>query len=137
MGELTTQDALLLAAPRLCPEIRLFRRNVGAARALHGGQVVRYGIKGQCDLVGYVRGGRVIEIELKAKGGRLSAEQKVWAEFCHSWGVPHVVLWPLAGESVDQTVARWCAELLAVSTKGDEAMREMFHPLLPKNDAGA
>jgi len=110
MGESTIQDAFLLAAPRLLPSVRLFRRNVGVAQ-LTGGHVVRFGIKGQCDVYGLVRGGGHLEVELKSKTGRLSPEQQAWAKFCRSWGVPHVVLWPLAGESVEQTVARWCAEL--------------------------
>jgi hypothetical protein len=109
MTESPLQTALLLAAPMELPDLRLFRRNVGVAAM--GKHVVRFAIKGQCDLMGYWKGGRAIEVELKAAGGRMRPEQKQWAAFCVSWGVPHVVLQARAGETVEETVKRWCGEL--------------------------
>jgi hypothetical protein len=85
--------------------------NVGAARALHGGHVVQYGIAGQCDLYGLVRGGHHIECELKSARGVLNPEQESWMNWCIAWGVPHLVLKAVKGESIDQTVSRWCEEL--------------------------
>jgi hypothetical protein len=111
MTESTLQVALLLAAPSRLPALRLFRRNVLAARV--GERTVRAGIKGQADLYAYVRGGSVIEIELKAAGKLLSPEQKTWQTWCREWGVPHLVLRAEKGETVEGTVERWIGEISA------------------------
>lgn len=102
------QAALLLAAPRRIPTLRLFRRNVATVKI--DGRTVRAGIKGQADLYGYFRGGLGIELELKAFG-RLSPEQLQWQAFCKEWGIPHLVLRAREGESVGETVERWCSEI--------------------------
>jgi hypothetical protein len=106
------QTALLLAAPGRLPSLRLFRRNVGEAR-MRGGYTVSFGLPGQCDLYGFVRGGRVIEIELKAAGKKIKpgSDQDKWRAWCLEWGVPHVVLTGGKGETVGETVERWIREL--------------------------
>jgi len=103
------QAALLLAAPRLLPDLRLFRRNVGVAR--FGKRKVTFGVAGQCDLWGICRGGRHIEIELKTATGRLSDEQFAWQAWCIEWSIAHVVLRAGKDESTETTIARWCDEL--------------------------
>jgi hypothetical protein len=108
--ESSLQTALLLAAPARLPALRLFRRNIGAAR-MGGDFVVRFAIPGQCDLYGITRGGGHIEVELKSLKKPLSPEQKAWGVWCVEWGVPHVVLRSADGETVEQTVGRWCVEL--------------------------
>ncbi len=110
MTEAALQASLLLSAPTEVPELRLFRRNIGAAR-MRGGQVVKFASAGQCDLYGIVRGGRHLEIEIKAAGGRLSVEQVMWQQWCSTWGVPHVVLRAERGETVEETVTRWCGQI--------------------------
>jgi hypothetical protein len=110
------QTALLLAAPACLPGLRLFRRNIGEAK-LRGGYTVSFGIAGQCDLYGYMRSGRVIEIELKAYRKKIvpgSAQDK-WRSWCLEWGVQHTVLTGAKGETVDETVGRWCMELEALT----------------------
>lgn len=89
--------------------MRFFRRNVGAAK-MHG-VTVRFAIKGQCDLYGITRGGRHLEVELKAAGKRLEPDQVTWAAWCTEWGVPHIVLTGGKGETMEETVERWCGEL--------------------------
>jgi hypothetical protein len=113
--ESTLQTALLLAAPRELPDIRLFRRNVGVAR-LRGGHTVSFAVAGQCDLYALVRGGKHIEVELKQAGApkRIPPDQQAWADFCLDWGVPHIVLRAAPTETVGDTIVRWCAELRAV-----------------------
>jgi hypothetical protein len=108
--EITLQGLLLLRAPFALPELRLFRRNVGGGR-LQGGHVVKFGIKGQCDLYGLVRGGRHLEIELKASAGELSDKQEAWRTFCDGWGVPWVALYEYPNETKEETVERWIAIL--------------------------
>lgn len=109
------QQALLLAAPIGLPSWRLFRRNIGSA-TMRGGFEVKFGIKGQCDLYGLIRGGQHVEIELKAAGKRIKpgSDQDQWRAWCVSWGVPHVVLTGLKNETVDDTVFRWINELRAL-----------------------
>ena len=107
------QSALLFAAPTALPTLRLFRRNVGAAT--YGKNTVTFGTKGMADLWGYWRGGRAIELELKAATGVSSKEQKAWAAFCRAWGVPHAVLRAREGETIAETVARWIEEVRTLS----------------------
>jgi len=110
--ESSLQTSLLLAAPQRLPELRLFRRNVVVAQ--HGDRQTRAGLKGQADLYGYVRGGTVIELELKGHRTAVSPEQKAWAAWCAEWGVPFLLLRARGGESAEETVERWLGEIEAV-----------------------
>lgn len=103
------QAALLLAAPACLPRVRLFRRNIGKAKK--NGYTVQFGITGQCDLYALVRGGRHIEIELKSATGTLEPEQKDWRAWCERWEIPYLLLSGEVGETVKETVERWCGEI--------------------------
>ncbi len=81
------QAKLLLEAPKRFADMRLFRRNVGAA-TMASGITVHFGIKGQCDLYGVIRGGKIIEVELKGVGKNLKPDQRNWASWCAEWGDP-------------------------------------------------
>jgi len=118
--ESTLQTALLLAAPRELPDLRLFRRNIGTSHVVRKGGGVRaitFGVAGQSDLYALVRGGKHIEIELKSATGRLTTDQAGWAAFCHSWGVQHIVLHAEPDETTEQTIQRWCSELRSVMVR--------------------
>jgi len=117
------QPALLLAAPKRIPDLRLFRRNIITARVpSHDNQPfdarsdrkVRAGIKGQADLYGFWRGGWPIEIEFKSVTARSTPEQIRWAEWCREWGVPHLLLRALKEETLDETVQRWLGQIEAL-----------------------
>jgi hypothetical protein len=112
--ESTLQAALLEAAPRELPGVRLFRRNVGVAKMR--GATLRFSIPGQADIYGYIKGdpARAVEIELKSATGTLEPDQRRWRDWCVAWGVPHIVLKAKKDESVEQTVARWIVELRAL-----------------------
>jgi hypothetical protein len=103
------QSALLLAAPRALPTLRLFRRNVGAAT--YGAHTVTFGIRGQCDIYALARGGLHVELELKAAGGRLSKDQARWGAFCRTWEIPYALLHTDHGETIGETIVRWIAEI--------------------------
>ena len=103
--ESTYQSRLLLDAPKRLPDLRLFRRQIMAGTI--DGRRMRAGVKGQADVYGFWRGGRVVELELKSLTGASTPEQKTWREFCVTWGVQHHVLKPLTGESIAETVTRW------------------------------
>lgn len=89
--------------------VRVFRRNVGAIETNHGGLFIA-GIKGQCDVYGFVRGGYAFEVEFKAASGRVSEHQQKWKSFCESWGIPWLLLQARANESVEKTLDRWDSE---------------------------
>jgi hypothetical protein len=112
MIETELQKLLLLAAPAALPNVRLFRRNTGVAT--YGERKVKFGIKGQCDLYGLLRGGQHLEIELKSATGSLSLDQQRWRDFCVKWGVTYLLLRAISNETPKQTVARWIAELGAL-----------------------
>jgi hypothetical protein len=88
------------------PDMRMFRRNVGAIETNHGG-VFRSGVPGQCDVYGFARGGYAFEIEFKAATGKLSEAQLRWRQFCESWGIPWLLLQARRGEDLETTLTRW------------------------------
>ena len=119
MIESDYQRLLLLEAPKRLPHVRLFRRNVGAVKAAVGAdgaaRWTRFGIPGQSDLWAVVRGGYIIEIEIKGLAGSLSPVQRAWRDFCLGWGVPWLLLKPLKGEAPEATVARWIGDIERLS----------------------
>jgi hypothetical protein len=52
-----------------------WRNNTGAVQ-IAPGRFMRFGKKGSSDILGVLPGGRMLCVECKAKGGRLSPEQK-------------------------------------------------------------
>jgi hypothetical protein len=104
------QSLLLLRAPGRIPQMRLFRRNVAKVRVQN--RKLTFGIKGQCDIYAIIRGGRHLEIELKATKGKLSEEQIAWANWCYENLVPHTVLFARSEETPEKTVERWLDELI-------------------------
>ncbi len=114
MTETDLLRLLFMHAPAELPDARLFRRNVGRFRTFGGERVVHVGIEGQADVYAILRGGRIVEIETKARRGRLSPAQEAWRDFCAGWGIPHVVLRERRGATPDETVQEWIEELRAV-----------------------
>ena len=90
-------------------DVRVFRRNVGAIETNGGGYFVA-GIKGQCDVYGFVKGGYAFEVEFKAATGKLSEPQIRWRQFCESWGIPWLLLQARRNETAEQTLVRWVDE---------------------------
>jgi hypothetical protein len=109
---------LIEAIPFALPGARPFRRAVHnvEARSRHSGKTFRAiaGIAGQADVYVYFKGGRCIEIETKARAGRLEPEQIAWRDFCSSWEIPWLMLIEKKGETPDETVTRWLAEIRAL-----------------------
>ena len=108
--EIPLMRELLYEAGRAIPHLRLFRRNILRLKMTDRrgkDRMVIAGIPGQGDLYGYIWGGRVIEIELKAKNGRLSPEQRAWRDWCQAGQIPWLCLWPWPGETREETVRRW------------------------------
>ena len=65
------------------------RMNSGAARM--GGRFVRFGFKGCPDVLGQLRDGRLLGVEVKAQAGHLRPEQAVFLErICGAGGVAFV-----------------------------------------------
>ncbi len=73
------------------PELRLFRANVGVAVPMGRDVPVRFGVVGQADVNGIVRGGRRIEIEVKSPTGKRTPEQVAWGRMVESFGGIYVV----------------------------------------------
>ena len=68
---LVQRDILRYLATR--SDVRAWRANSGAAIGRRG--LVRFGVPGQADISGIMRGGRRLEIEVKSAKGRLSPQQ--------------------------------------------------------------
>jgi hypothetical protein len=56
-------------------QIKAWSNPSGAVR-IRPGKFMSFGLKGSSDILGLLPGGRFLAVECKAKGGRLSAEQK-------------------------------------------------------------
>lgn len=97
-------------ASMMLPMARLFRRNIINTKTAAGWHA-KSGVRGQCDLYAYVRGGKVIEIETKTRRGRLSQEQQNWKDFCQAWSIQWIQLKESKWETPEETVARWVREL--------------------------
>ena len=111
-SEAELQAKLLLEAPKHLSNVRLFRRNIGAVQT--GERWTRFGIPGMADVQVVLKGGRIIECEIKALGGSLRPEQKAWQTFCENWEIPWLLLKPLKNEDAETTVTRWIGEIAAL-----------------------
>ena len=80
------------------PDVRLWRKNVGAA--MSGGRFIRFGTPGAADLLGLLQGGRFLAIEVKSATGRLTPEQRAWGEMVQRFGGTYLVV-----RSVEEAVS--------------------------------
>jgi hypothetical protein len=88
----------ILVAVNQLPDALFWRVNVGVARTPDG-RMNRYGIPGQADLAGVVRG-RHVEIEVKTASGRQSRQQIRWQKAVERAGGIYVL-----ARSVDDALA--------------------------------
>lgn len=82
-------------------EAEIERYFVQAVKAL-GGYAYKFrsvSQRGVADRIACMPNGKIIMVEIKKRGGRLSALQEVFAEEMRSVGAPYVCLW--SKESVD------------------------------------
>jgi len=87
--EAKLQEITLAHANRI-PGVKVWRMNTGAAEI--GGSWVKFGEEGQADLAGLMApSGRRLEIELKAKRGRLRAKQAEYGEMIEKHGGLYIV----------------------------------------------
>ncbi len=110
-------DAIMRAAQdRFQNRVRIFRRPVGLLFTKHG-QPVRVGVKGQCDLWGYLKANPFaipFEIEVKVARDRLRDGQKDWAKTLDHLAVPHHVAHATNASDIHATAIRtaeWLATL--------------------------
>ena len=84
----STPEGLVLDGCLQYLEIRKiyhWRNNTGAVQ-VRPGQFMRFGKIGSSDILGILPGGRMLCVECKAKGGRLSPEQKQFLEDARELG---------------------------------------------------
>lgn len=60
------------------------RQNTGAAKV--GGRFIRFGWRGCSDLIGMLKDGRLLAVEVKAPGGRLRPEQAEFLSLVRRFG---------------------------------------------------
>jgi hypothetical protein len=98
MTETELMRDILVAANQL-PDALFWRVNVGLSRSPDGRRVTRYGLPGQADIAGVVRGHHV-EIEVKTPTGRQSRQQIRWQRAVERAGGTYVL-----ARSVDEALA--------------------------------
>lgn len=72
------------------PDCRVWRANTGAART-RDGRLVRFGLKGQADILGLTTTGRFLAIECKSATGRLRPEQIAFCDMVERFGGLYIV----------------------------------------------
>ncbi len=80
---------LIIARVNAIPGCFCWRQNTGAFRTKNG--FVHFGLVGQADISGVLRGGRRLEIECKSESGRLTDEQKEFQRKITELGGLHIV----------------------------------------------
>lgn len=90
MTEAELQAEILLAVG-LRPDCRIWRNNTGVGRSLSGQRVIRFGLVGSADLLGILRGGRFLAVEVKTKRGRQSKAQRNFQRMIESMGGVYVL----------------------------------------------
>ncbi len=115
LSELELMRAFMAEVPIAIPTARIFRRDIINEKSARG-HWIKAGIKGQADTYILVRGGRHVELETKAAGGRLSDEQKAWRAFCLDFEIPYLMPRAKPGEHSATTIERWIGELRACLT---------------------
>lgn len=81
-------------------DVRVWRANTGAART-RSGRLIRFGIRGQADILGLTSSGRFLAIECKSATGRLSPAQIAFCDMVERFGGIYIVA-RSAQEAVDQ-----------------------------------
>jgi len=89
--ETTIQSEILLAVGG-DPRFRVWRQNTGVGRALTGGAIVRFGVRGGADLSGLIVGtGQRLEIEVKTDRGKQSKAQVRFGNMINECGGLYIV----------------------------------------------
>lgn len=83
----------ILAWLNIHPHVRVWRQNTGATKI--GSRFLRFGHTGQADITGILRGGRRLEIEVKAEGGRVSPEQAEFGRMVEEFGGLYILAYSL------------------------------------------
>ena len=72
----------------LQPDTQIWRQNTGASSYVFRGKrrLVRFGVRGQSDLVGLTAGGRFLAVEVKRKRGKLTIDQSEYLNTVRRYG---------------------------------------------------
>lgn len=90
MTEAELQAEILLAVGSR-PDCRIWRNNTGVGRTLSGQRVIRFGLVGSADLLGILRGGRFLAVEVKTAKGRQSEAQRNFQRMIEAMGGVYVL----------------------------------------------
>jgi hypothetical protein len=90
MTEAELQAEILFAVGSR-PDCRIWRNNTGVGRTLSGQRVIRFGLVGSADLLGILRGGRFLAVEVKTAKGRQSEAQRNFQRMIESMGGIYVL----------------------------------------------
>lgn len=89
MSEREIQQNILISFGSL-PDLRIWRNNTGSIKTPDG-RFVTFGLKGSADILGIMRGGRFLAIEVKTATGRQSEHQKNFQNMIESFGGVYIL----------------------------------------------
>jgi len=86
MSEQEVVNGILLAIGQAFPgTVRVWRNNSGALKDPTG-RLIRFGLTGSADILGLVKGGRFLAIEVKTTTGKQSEAQKCFEKMIRDFG---------------------------------------------------
>lgn len=86
--QLIMQEILLKIGARV--DVRVWRNNTGSVKT-QDGRFINFGLKGSADIIGLLKGGRFLAIEVKSPTGRQSPDQKNFQKMIESFGGLYVL----------------------------------------------
>lgn len=89
MSEREIQQNILISFGSL-PDLRIWRNNTGSIKTPDG-RFVTFGLKGSADILGIMRGGRFLAIEVKTATGRQSEHQKNFQNMIEAFGGVYIL----------------------------------------------
>lgn len=72
------------------PNVRVWRNNTGSIKS-EDGRFITFGLKGSADILGILKGGRFLAIEVKGVTGRQSEQQKNFENMIKSFGGVYIL----------------------------------------------
>lgn len=110
MKEHEIMQGILISIGSL-PDVRIWRNNTGSIKT-QDGRFITFGLKGSADMLGILKGGKFLAIEVKTATGRQSEQQKSFQKMIEAFGGVYIL-----ARSVDDVNRRLNLERTELATQ--------------------
>lgn len=73
------------------PHIRIWKNQTGKARSIDGKRIISFGLKGSADIIGIIKPGKFLAIEVKSGQAKQSKEQIAFAKMVTNMGGVYIL----------------------------------------------